>query len=148
MYWVTHRDIFARVRFVNRDLVWLNLLFLLPAALIPFAASVLGEYPDEAIALQFYGVVLIAVSLMRVAIYWYVMRRPQLLVEGSLTTKTRQGLALAALPIVVYLLAIGMAVASTTASVMLFFSVPLLYFLAVTIARERGGSQSEAEDFS
>ena len=30
MYWVAHRDIFARVRTVNRDLVWLNLLFLLP----------------------------------------------------------------------------------------------------------------------
>ena len=34
MYWVAHRDLFARVRFVNRDLVWLNLLFLLPASLI------------------------------------------------------------------------------------------------------------------
>ncbi|MCJ7672559.1 MAG: TMEM175 family protein, partial [Acidimicrobiia bacterium] len=25
MYWVSHRDLFARVRVVNRDLVWLNL---------------------------------------------------------------------------------------------------------------------------
>jgi uncharacterized membrane protein len=25
MYWVWHRDLFARVRAVNRDLVWLNL---------------------------------------------------------------------------------------------------------------------------
>ena len=36
MYWVGHRDVFAGVRFVNRDLVWLNLLFLLlPAILTP-----------------------------------------------------------------------------------------------------------------
>ena len=38
MYWVMHRDLFSRVRHVNRDLVWLNLLFLLPVSLIPFAA--------------------------------------------------------------------------------------------------------------
>ena len=43
MYWVAHRDLFARVRFVNRDLVRLNLLFLLPVGLIPFASSVLGS---------------------------------------------------------------------------------------------------------
>jgi len=39
MYWVGHRDVLAPVRFVNRDLVWLNLLFLLPASIIPFAAT-------------------------------------------------------------------------------------------------------------
>src|SRR4249920_3374631 len=113
MYWVSHRDIFARVRTVNRDLVWLNLLFLLPAALIPFAASVLGEYPDEPIALQLYGVVLIAVSVMRLALYGYVIRRPRLLWEQSRGDRTRLGLALAALPIVVYLIAMGVAVVST-----------------------------------
>ena len=33
MYWVWHRDLFTQVRYVNRDVVWLNLLFMLPAAL-------------------------------------------------------------------------------------------------------------------
>ena len=79
MFWVAHRDIFSRVRYVNRDLVWLNLLFLLPAALLPFAASLLGEYPDDRVALQLYGIVAIAVSVMRLVVYWYVVRRPKLL---------------------------------------------------------------------
>ena len=43
MYWVVHRDLFSLVRAVNRDLVWLNLLFLLPVSLSPFAASVLAN---------------------------------------------------------------------------------------------------------
>jgi hypothetical protein len=30
----------------------------------------------------------------------------------------------------------------------LYFSVPVVYFLAVTIARERGGRQGAVEDFS
>ncbi len=34
MYWVGHRDMFTGVRLVNRDVLWLNLLFLLPMTLI------------------------------------------------------------------------------------------------------------------
>ena len=71
MYWVWHRDLFNQVRYVNRDVVWLNLLFMMPAALIPFAASVLGEYHDEPIALHLYGAVLIATSLLRWLLYGY-----------------------------------------------------------------------------
>ena len=41
-----------------------------------------------------------------------------------------------------------MAFFSPLASILLLFSVPVVYFLAVTIARERGGSDSEAEEFS
>ena len=79
MFWVANRDLFARVRVVNRDLVWLNLLFLLPVSLIPFAASVLGKYPDEPVAVHLYGIVLIAATLMRFVLYWYVVKRPALL---------------------------------------------------------------------
>jgi len=148
MFWVAHRDIFARVRFVNRDLVWLNLLYLLPAALLPFAASLLGEYPDARIALQLYGIVAVAVSVMRLAMYWYVVRRPRLLWPRSSDRRLEEGFLLATLPVGIYLIAIVIAFASTTASIILLFSVPVIYFLAVTIARERGGSSSEADEFS
>jgi uncharacterized membrane protein len=149
MFWVAHRDIFARVRFVNRDLVWLNLLFLLPAALLPFAASLMGEYPDDRVALQLYGIVAVAVSVMRFAMYWYVVRRPKLLwPPQSGKQRLEEGFLLSALPVWIYLIAIGVAFASTTASIALFFSVPVIYFLAVTIARDRWGSTSEADEFS
>ncbi len=148
MYWVAHRDLFARIRFVNRDLVWLNLLFLLPASLIPFAASVLGEYPDEPLAIHIYGVVMVAVSVMRLALYWYVVRRPSLLWAGEVSGRSRVGYLLVAAPIAVYVIAMAVAGASTAASVVLFFAVPVLYFVLVTILRERRGTRAQAEDFS
>ncbi len=147
MYWVTHRDLFTRVRVVSRDLVWLNLLFLLPASLIPFAASLLGEYPDEPISLHIYGVVMIAVSVIRLAMYWYVIRRPDLLWD-EISDRSRLGLVLAGAPIAVYTLAMAVAPASTTATACLFFSVPVLYFTLITVLRDRTGTRSEAEDFS
>jgi uncharacterized membrane protein len=148
MYWVAHRDIFARVRTVNRDLVWLNLLFLLPCALIPFAASVLGEYPEDSRAIQLYGGVLILGSLLRLSLYWYVVRHPDLLWPGALGDHTGLGFLLVLLPIAVYLVAMAVAVASPGAAAIIFLSVPAIYFLAVTVARDRGSATSEAEDFS
>ena len=148
MYWVAHRDLFARVRFVNRDLVWLNLLFLLPASLMPFAASVLGDYPNEPLAIHLYGVVMIVVSVMRLALYGYVIRRPRLLWAGEVSSRSWIGYLLVASPIVVYAIAMAVAGASTFASVVLFFSVPVLYFLLVTILRERRATKAQADDFS
>ncbi len=148
MYWVAHRDLFARVRTVNRDLVWLNLLFLLPCALIPFAASVLGEYPDESKAIQVYGIVVIVVSVMRLLLYWFIVRHPALLWPGSVSDRSALGLVLGLVPVVIYVIAIAVGYVSPTVSVILFLSVPALYFLAVTIARDRGGRRGEAEDFS
>lgn len=148
MYWVAHRDLFARIRVVNRDLVWLNLLFLLPTGLIPFAASVLGEYPSQPIALRIYGTVMIAVAVMRLVLYWYVRRRPWLLRHHLATSRSRTAIAVAAVPIPVYLVAMIVADASQSASLALFFVVPGLYFLVVTVLRERPGTRDEVSEFS
>jgi uncharacterized membrane protein len=148
MYWVSHRDLFAKLRVVNRDLVWLNLLFLLPTGLIPFAASVLGEYPDEAIALHLYGVVMIAVTAMRVVLYSYVLRRPELTWTGKTEASSRIGLAIAAAPVPIYVVAIAVASVSPLSSVLLFLSVPGLYFLLVTLLRDRPGTRVDADEFS
>ena len=147
MYWAWHRDLFTQVRHVNRDVVWLNLLFLLPAALIPFAASVLGEYHGDSIGLHLYGVVLAATALMRWLLYGYLMRRPELLWEPVGERRRRIGGLLAGAPIVVYLLAMVSASAAPTLSLMLYLAMPLLYFTLITVLRRSPGTRAEAEDF-
>src|SRR3989442_555420 len=42
--WVTHHDTFDRLRSVDRQLQFLNLLLLMTVALIPFPTSVLAEH--------------------------------------------------------------------------------------------------------
>jgi len=148
MFWVAHRDLFSRVRSVNRDLVWLNLLFLLPVSLIPFAASVLGKYPDEPIALHLYGAVMIVVTVMRTVLYWYVIRRPALLWPDVNPERPLLALAISASPIVVYALAMAVAGVSAPLSVVLYFAVPVLYFLLVTLLRGRASTRAEADEFT
>src|SRR2546422_2710060 len=58
VYWFAHHQVFHFVLRVNRTLVWLNILFLMGIALVPFAASLLGSYPGDPIALSLYGAVL------------------------------------------------------------------------------------------
>ncbi len=148
MYWVGHRDLFLHVGSVDRDVVWLNLLFLLPVGLIPFVSSVLGRYPDEATALHLFGFVMILATVMRLVLYAYVMRRPALLVTQRVPERIGIGLTIAAAPILVYASAMALAGTSTTAGLVLYSAVPILYFLLVTVLRDRAGTRAEAEEFS
>ena len=148
LYWGWHRDLFTQIRYVDRGVVWLNLLFMLPAALIPFAASVLGAYHDEAIALHLYGAVLVATALMRGVLYAYVMRRADLLWEPPAPRSRRIGGLIAVSPIVVYALAMLVADASHALSLALYLAMPLLYFMLIALLRRHPETRDEAQDFS
>lgn len=148
MYWVWHRDLFVNIRHVNRDVIWLNIVFLLPVCLVPFAATVLGDYHDEPLALHLYGAVLIAVSLVRLALYGYISRRPALLWEPISVRERRIGMTLTAVPMLFYAVAMIIADASHQVSLLIYLSVPAFYFLMVTILRDRPSTASDADNFS
>src|SRR5215467_6870936 len=54
LYWVVHRDMFNLIRGVDRGLIWLNILYMLPVALVPAAAALLSSYSHDALALRIY----------------------------------------------------------------------------------------------
>ena len=148
MYWVGHRDMFVNVRLVNRDVLWLNLLFLLPVAVIPFAASVLGEYSTQPAALHLYGAVLVVATLMRMVLYWYLVRHSGLLWEAYSKKSRRFGLWVTAGPIVVYTIAMLVAAPLPWLSLALYAALPALYFVVITFLRTDRRTRDEAEDFS
>ena len=136
------------MRYVNRDVVWLNLLFLLPVSLIPFAAAVLGDYHDESIALHLYGAVLILASLARVVLYAYVSRRPALLWEPIGLRSRRFGLLVSAAPIAMYVLAMLLADPAPAISLAFYLLVPAAYFVLITVLRDRPATAADADGFS
>ena len=148
MYWVWHRDLFNKVRAVNRDVIWLNIVFLLPVSLIPFAAAVLGDYHDEAIALRLYGLVLLAVTAAKLVLYWYVQNRPQLLSTPPSRRTVRLGLLLSAAPASLYAIAMALAGVSHQLSLAIYLAVPGAYFLLVTLLRDRPATAGRADGFS
>ena len=91
MYWVGHRDLFALIRRTDRGLVWLNILYLLPLSLLPFGAGMLGRYDQEPVALRIYGLLLVAIAVMRVVIWLYATTVPTCCGSGSMTASAGPG---------------------------------------------------------
>jgi uncharacterized membrane protein len=148
MYWVWHRGAFAQVRHIDHNALWLNLLFLLPVAMIPFAASVLGEHPSNAAAIRLYGAVLIVATLLRVVVDSYLRRHPGLLWQ-SVSQKSRRVAALtSAAPFLIYGIAVVVAEWLPNLSLMLFFAMPLLYFLLIAFLRTDPRTRVAAQDLS
>ena len=148
MYWVGHRDLFALTRRTDRGLVWLNILYLLPLCLLPFCAGLLGRYDQAPVALHIYGLVLMAIAVMRVVIWLYATNRPRLLWQRLDDRQRRAGLALAAFPALIYLLAILVAAAAPTVSLLIYAGAPLLYFLSITVLRSGRKRDQEYADLT
>jgi uncharacterized membrane protein len=62
-FWVIHHDLFDTLERFDGRLMFLNLLFLLLLALIPFATNLLGEYPESALATATFSISIALVSL-------------------------------------------------------------------------------------
>jgi uncharacterized membrane protein YhaH (DUF805 family) len=78
---------------------------------------------------------LVAIAVMRVVIWWYATSRPHLLWQRLDDRQRRAGLALTAFPALIYLLAILVAAAAPTVSLLIYASAPLLHFLSITVLR-------------
>ena len=148
MYWVGHRDLFALIRRTDRGLVWLNILYQLPLCLLPFGAGLIGRYDQEAVALRIYGLLLVAIALMRVIIWLYATNRPQLLWQRLDSRQRRAGLALNLYPGLVYLLAFLLAKRAPGLSLVIFAAMPALYFLSITVLRGSRTRNREYGDFT
>lgn len=148
LYWVGHRDMFNLIRGVDRGLIWLNILYMLPVALVPAAAALLGAYSHDALALRLYGLLLLLISLMRLVLWYYIGTRRHLLIEHvpprTLWTGTFTQLTL----ILVFLIAIIFAGFAPYLSLGIYAGVPLLYFIGITFVRRSAPKGSLERDFT
>jgi uncharacterized membrane protein len=148
LYWVGHRDMFNLVRGVDRGLIWLNILYMLPVALVPAAAALLGAYSRDALALRLYGLLLVLISLMRLVLWQYIGTWRHLLIEyvppRTLWTGSFTQLTL----ILVFLIAILVAGIALYLSLGIYAGVPLLYFIGITFVRRSAPKGSLECDFT
>jgi uncharacterized membrane protein len=84
-YWVLHRRIFVHVDRHDRGVLWLNLLFLLMVAFVPYATSLFTTYPDRFGVTVYAGV--LATTGLTLTLLWGYASRNELL-EAGLTSRT------------------------------------------------------------
>ena len=113
--------------------------------LLPFGAGLLGRYDREPVALRIYGLVLVAIAVMRVVVWLYATNRPHLLWQRPDVRQRRAGLALGLFPALAYLLAFLLAGAAPEVSLAVYAGLPVLYFLSITVLR---GSRQRNQEFA
>ena len=146
--WAGHRDLFALIGHTDRVLVWFNILYLLPLSILPFGASLLARYTEEPVALQMYGILLVAIALTRLVIWWYATGRSHLLVVPVSARFRREGIVIGAAPVFINALAVAIAAEAPTISLVIYAAVPILYFIAITIARTAAPAGSAEHDLT
>src|SRR3954451_24641143 len=130
--WAGHRDLFSSIRRTDRVLVWLNILYLLPVSILPFGASLLANYDREPVALRMYGILLVAISVTRSAIWAYATNRTYLLYFPIDAQSRWAAFVISALPVLAYGIAILVAQPSPTPPRLIYAAVHILYFVVIS----------------
>jgi uncharacterized membrane protein len=86
-YWMLHRRLFVHVERHERGVVYLNLLFLLLVAFIPYATSIFTAYPSQ-FGISFLAGVLATCGVSLTLLWVYASRHE--LIEAGLTSRTVQ----------------------------------------------------------
>lgn len=78
-FWRAHHRIFRHIRAYDERLIYLNLLFLMCVAFLPFSASLVGEYGSQPVAFEIYTSNVAATGLFLGGTWWHATR------DGRLT---------------------------------------------------------------
>lgn len=135
VYWVGHHNQYHFIRRSDRVLLWINILFLLCVAFIPFSTALLGEYPQQPIAVVIYGLNLILIGLVLYAHWWYATADCRLVdhdIDPHVVRVAKQRILIAP---VAYTLAILLAFVGTALSLAIYLLVPVLYILPGAVDR-------------
>jgi uncharacterized membrane protein len=77
-YWMSHHSIFRAIRGYDRRLMWLNSLFLMCIAFLPFPTALLSQYSDQQLVVVIYAGSLAITRLLLSAVWWYASSQPRL----------------------------------------------------------------------
>jgi len=137
--WLAHHAIFRRLRYVNTQVMRLNLLLLMTVSFLPFptglAAQAVRDANAERVAVIFYGASLLLVSVALAALWRTVVRDPKLL-RPEVTQEEVRAITNRSTPnIGLYVGATVLAIFAPNAAAGFYLVIAL-----VTVARARGDS--------
>jgi uncharacterized membrane protein len=123
VFWTIHHSIFRPIRAYDRNLLYLNFLFLMLVAFVPFPTALLGEYGNHQLPVAIYAATLAVGRLLLTAIHWYSTRNERLLDEPQDPATIRffliRGLTIPA----IFLLSIAISFFSVRAAIWTWFAM-------------------------
>lgn len=138
-FWLNHHHILGLAREADYGFVWLNSIFLLGQSFIPFPSALMGEYPDNRLAVSFFGLVFALNTMLFLALQLYIVRR---LIKPEFA-QDPHGVAKGLVGPASYLLGASLAWVSVYAAFAIYALTPLFY---LTPPRSRAPSADREAD--
>jgi uncharacterized membrane protein len=134
-YWIAHHSIFSAIKGYDRKLIWLNSLFLMCVAFLPFPASLFGEYGDQPLVVAIYAGSLAITRLLLTAVWWYASSGRRL-VDRDLDERTIKAYRLRGLAIpLIFLLSIFISFFSVSAALYSWVLLMVVDFVLFRLLR-------------
>lgn len=133
VYWVGQHNIFHYVKYVDRAMLWINILFLSVVSFLPFSTSLIGAFPHQQAAILIYGANVIVIGIFSYLSWCYATVHHRLTehsISPLLVKLIKRRLAFA--PIIA-LIAMTLSFVSTTVSLVLYAFVPLYYIFPSSV---------------
>ncbi|OGO31472.1 MAG: hypothetical protein A2136_10350 [Chloroflexi bacterium RBG_16_54_11] len=146
VYWVGHHNMFKHIIRHDRVLMWLNILFLMFVAMVPFFAALVGEYGEDALSLASYAFWLMLTGLVLDAIWWYASTNRRLVdpnIDPDLVFFVHRRVLIAP---VFYLISIGVAFISTFITKLIFVAIIVIYVVPSSLDQIHHKQLSVQED--
>lgn len=77
-YWVVHHHTFQYIKRYDARLLWINIIFLMFVAFLPFPTSLIGQFGDEPFAVCFYAISVAVTGFLSSALWIYATYHHQL----------------------------------------------------------------------
>lgn len=127
--WVAHRGQFHYIHGTNRQLLWINIVFLLFVSVIPFVTALVGRYPAYSFTVVLYGLNMVVTVLVLLWHWLYATRNHRLtsphLSHAVVHLQARRIL----IATLIYLVAMAIAFWQPWISMVCYSIVPLGYAL-------------------
>jgi uncharacterized membrane protein len=137
IFWTAHLRMFALITVYTRGLAFLNLLFLMSIAILPFSQTLVGEYGGLTLAAVFYSLSLVFTSLTSNALWFYASRRARLLGADVSPAEVRIVTTRALVTLAFFVIGAGAAFISVQVASIVWVSIALASRAAERIARRR-----------
>ena len=73
-FWLNQHHVLNLARHADYGLVWINAIFLMFQSFVPFPTALMGEYPDNPLAVSLFGAVMAFNTLLFMLLHRYVLR--------------------------------------------------------------------------
>jgi uncharacterized membrane protein len=139
--WINHHAILSKVGHVDRSLVFVNIVFLLVVAFIPFPTRLLAEYirdPNGAsTAAVFYGLTFIMLAAV-FDVTWLTIAKGRRLIRDDVPQTDVDDITRSFKPgLPIYIVATMIAFFSPIAGTFIFLALPIFYALPASVTRAR-----------